>query len=58
MQERCEECQYGVYDEAYDELVCTMLWEEDAAARYAAGHYARCPYFRPGDDYAVVRQQK
>ena len=52
MQDRCEECMYGEYDEEYDEFTCAMLWEEDVAARYMEGHYKSCPYFRPGDDYS------
>ena len=36
---------------------CAALWEEDVAARYLEGQYRQCPYFRPGDDYTVVRHQ-
>lgn len=57
MRERCEECLYGEYDEEYDEYACAMLWEEDVAARCAEGQYTVCPYFRPGDDYTIVRRQ-
>lgn len=57
MQDRCEECLYGEYDEEYEEYTCTMLWDEDVMARYREGQYKGCPYFRPGDDYTIVRRQ-
>ena len=56
MQDRYEELLAGSVEE-YDEFTCAMLWEEDVAARYLEGHYKSCPYFRPGDDYSIVRRQ-
>lgn len=57
MQDQCEACMYGVYDEEYEEYTCDMMWEEDVAARFMEGQYRSCPYFRPGDDYSIVRHQ-
>lgn len=53
----CEQCLYGEWDEAWGETTCNALWDEDVAARMREGQYAQCPYFRPGDDYAIVRRQ-
>lgn len=57
MQDLCEACLFGEYDEEFEEYTCAALWEEDVAARYLEGQYKRCPYFRPGDDYTIVRRQ-
>lgn len=57
MQDLCEACMFSDYDEEYEEYTCAALWEEDVAARYLEGQYRQCPYFRPGDDYIVVRHQ-
>ena len=57
MQDQCEACMYSAYDEEYVEYTCDMLWEEDDAARFLEGQYRSCPYFRPGDDYSIVRHQ-
>ena len=54
MQDLCEACMFSDY---YEEYTCAALWEEDVAARYLEGQYRQCPYFRPGDDYTVVRHQ-
>lgn len=57
MQQQCDECLYGVYDDECGDYTCSMLWEEDVCARQSQGYYKTCPYFRPGDDYSLVRQQ-
>ena len=31
--------------------------DEDDMARFMEGHYKSCPYYRNGDEYAVVRHQ-
>lgn len=53
----CEQCMYGEWDEEWGEMTCAALWDEDVAARMSEGQYKRCPYFRPGDDYSIVRRQ-
>ncbi len=53
----CEECAYYAYDEEYDEYFCDMALDEDEMMRFVSGHYTACPYFRNGDEYAVVRKQ-
>ena len=44
----CETCAFYVYDEEYGAYLCDMIMSE---------RYFQCPYYRNGDDYAVVRKQ-
>ena len=45
------------YDEEYDDYVCTMNLDEDDLARFYSSDAKVCPYYRNGDEYAVVRHQ-
>ena len=54
---RCEYCAYYTYDEYDDWYVCEMNLDEDEMVRFLSGHTKECPYFRDGDEYAVVRKQ-
>ncbi len=53
----CESCAFYVYDEEYDEYICEADIDEDDYARLLSGHYKACPFYRNGDEYAVVRHQ-
>ena len=53
----CEYCAYFTYDEEDNEYYCDVYMDEDDAVRLAMSHYKNCPYFRSGDEYAVVRKQ-
>ena len=57
MKTNCECCVYSEYDEDYDDYQCTMELDEDEYARYTAGHYKECPYFRDNDEYRLARKQ-
>lgn len=52
----CEACAYFDYDDALDDYLCTALLDEDEYIRLLE-HGGACPYFRPGDDYELVRHQ-
>lgn len=52
----CDECAYNVYDDEMDEYFCGAYLDEDEYFR-AMQHGKTCPYYRPGDDYALVRHQ-
>lgn len=57
MKADCEYCIYNAYDEEYDEYYCQMfsyLDEDDARLFH---NDSSCRYFRPGDDYTIVRKQ-
>ncbi len=53
----CEECAYYMYDEEYESYFCDMSLDEDEMMRFMQGAFDNCPYFRLGDEYAVVRKQ-
>ncbi len=53
----CEYCAYYSYDEYEDWYVCEMDLDEDDLVRFLSGNTKSCPYFRNGDEYAVVRKQ-
>ena len=48
----CEDCAYSVFDE----YVCEAYLDEDEIYRLTQTG-GSCPYYRPGDDYALVRHQ-
>ena len=53
----CDICSNNVYDEDDECYYCEANMDEDDAVRLMAGHYKGCPYYRNGDEYAVVRKQ-
>ncbi len=55
--DNCEYCLYYDYDEEYDCYVCSMSLDEDELRLFMQGHFSHCPYYRPGDEYTIVRKQ-
>lgn len=53
----CESCAYFVYDEEFEEYACDMDMDEDDFGRMQSYPSSGCPYYRNGDEYAVVRHQ-
>ena len=53
----CEECMNYTYDEDYEQYTCIMDLDEDEMRRFIEGSFKDCPYFRPGDEYSIVRKQ-
>ncbi len=53
----CESCAYYSYDEIGDYYSCEMSLDEDEAVKFMRGDYNSCPYYRSGDEYAIVRKQ-
>ena len=53
----CEECAYYEYDEEDGGYYCSVDMDEDDYARLLGGQMKVCPYYRNGDEYAVVRHQ-
>ena len=53
----CDTCAYNVYDDEDECYYCEVDMDEDDAVRMSLGHYKECPYYRNGDEYAVVRHQ-
>ena len=50
-------CAYYVYDEDYECYVCDIIMDEDEYMRFMSDSHFSCPYYRNGDEYAVVRKQ-
>ena len=53
----CESCTYYIYDEDYESYVCDNNMDEDEYIRLMTDRYFQCPFYRNGDEYAVVRKQ-
>lgn len=53
----CESCINYYYDDEYECYSCDMSLDEDEMARFMADNYYDCPYYRLGDEYAIVRKQ-
>lgn len=54
---QCELCAYYEFDDDMEMYVCQMNLDEDEMVSFLQGHHSSCPYFRFGDEYAVVRKQ-
>lgn len=53
----CESCAYYMYDEEFEEYYCSADMDEDDYARLMQDSRGKCPLWRNGDEYAVVRHQ-
>ena len=53
----CETCTYYTYDEDDDEYYCSCYMDQDDVARLENSRSKKCPYWRSGDEYAVVKHQ-
>ncbi|ADZ81895.1 DUF6472 family protein [Cellulosilyticum sp. ST5] len=55
----CEDCMHLEYDEATKEYVCSVapIMDEDDMARMSYYPSKRCPYYKIGDEYTIVRKQ-
>lgn len=51
----CETCMYFEYDELTGDGICNAQLDEDEF--YRLSQHKKCPYYRDGDDYALVRKQ-
>lgn len=57
MKTNCESCAFYEYDEDYEDYVCDVDMDEDEAVRLMGDSSYECPYYRSGDEYAVVKKQ-
>ena len=53
----CIRDRYYEYDDEYGFYVCDMDLDEDETAQFIGGRFQNCPYYRPGDEYTIVRKQ-
>ncbi|MBE5998749.1 MAG: hypothetical protein IKD92_05130 [Lachnospiraceae bacterium] len=57
MQNECDTCAFLAYDDEYGDWLCEIDMDEDEYARFLSDSHYTCPYYRNGDEYAVVRHQ-
>ena len=57
MKANCDYCLYYEYDEEFDCYVCDMDLDEDEMRLFIQNRFSDCPYYRPGDEYTIVRKQ-
>ena len=57
IQGSCESCAYYTYDEDYEYYVCEADLDEDEMSSFLRDEKFACPYYRPGDEYLIVRKQ-
>ena len=50
-------CGNSTSDDEYGFYVCDMDLDEDETAQFIGGRFQNCPYYRPGDEYTIVRKQ-
>lgn len=53
----CDTCAYLIYDEDEEDYCCDVNMDEDDYGRLMADSHYKCPYYRNGDEYTVVRKQ-
>ncbi|MBO4766144.1 MAG: DUF6472 family protein [Lachnospiraceae bacterium] len=53
----CDYCMYYEYDEDYECYTCSKDLDEDDMAHFMSGRSFDCPFFRSGNEYAIVRKQ-
>ena len=53
----CDSCANYVYDEDDECWYCDVNLDEDDLYRLLGSRCKECPYYKYGDEYAVVRHQ-
>ncbi len=54
----CDDCMYLDYDEDMEEYYCSQsCLDEDDVARMAENPNYRCPFYRRGNEYTIVKHQ-
>ena len=53
----CDSCVYYDYDEEAEAYFCTVDMDEDDYSRLIGSSRSFCPYYKDGDEYAVVKHQ-
>ncbi|WP_249310809.1 DUF6472 family protein [Congzhengia minquanensis] len=53
----CENCMNFTYDEDSEDYACCRDLDEDEMLVLLSSRYQKCPYFRFGDDYTIVKKQ-
>ena len=54
---QCDTCRNYIYDEDYEDYMCTVDVDEDEAARGFADARYECPYYSYDNEYLIVKHQ-
>lgn len=57
MKSNCDFCMNYEYDDEYECYTCIMDLDEDEMELFITGRFKSCPYYRPGNEYTIVRKQ-
>lgn len=57
MDTQCDNCLNFEYDEEYNEYYCGVSLDMDEAESFMLKKIKGCPFYRPGDEYTIVRKQ-
>ncbi|MBQ7573956.1 MAG: hypothetical protein IJT23_06820 [Clostridia bacterium] len=57
MKSNCDFCMNYEYDDEYECYTCIMDLDEDEMELFITGRFKECPYYRPGNEYTIVRKQ-
>ena len=57
MSGKCENCNFYVYDEYYDDYVCDLYLDEDELVRFMNRKSDTCPYRKLDDEYKSAARQ-
>ncbi len=57
LKSNCDMCMNYYYNEEYDCYECGVSLDEDEVSRFVSDSHYSCPYYRPGDEYTIVRKQ-
>ncbi len=57
MNNQCDDCMYNEYDQEDESYSCGLSLDEDEMYHFLTRRSKGCPYYRSGDEYAVVRHQ-
>lgn len=54
---QCDTCSNYIYDEDYEDYMCTVDVDEDEAARGFTDARYECPYYSYDNEYLIVKHQ-
>ncbi|MBR5467784.1 MAG: hypothetical protein IKU80_00990 [Firmicutes bacterium] len=57
MSGKCENCNFYVYDEYYEDYVCDLYLDEDELVRFMNRKSDSCPYWKLDDEYKSAARQ-
>ncbi len=53
----CESCVNFSFDDESEEYVCCMQFDEDEMHALLSNKYKKCPFYRLGNEYTIVKKQ-